>query len=68
MQLTENEITVEYINRINNALEFIDENLDTNLTLESVSKKVYYSSFHFHRVFKMVTNETLNSYITRKNL
>ncbi len=58
----------EYSKRINAVFEYIDANLDNELTLETVSKIAFYSPFHFHRVFKMITNETLNNYITRKRI
>lgn len=65
---SENETQADYISRINKALQFIDSNLDKNLTLETVSKTVFYSPFHFHRIFKALTNETLNAYINRKRV
>ena len=58
----------DYIKRINTILVFIDENLDSELSLEIVAKVGFYSPFHLHRIFKAITNETLNSYITRKRI
>lgn len=58
----------EYIKRINHVLTFVDENLDTELSLHTVSNVACYSPFHLHRLFKAVTNETLNSYVTRKRV
>lgn len=58
----------DYIKRINAILVFIDENLDSELSLEMVAKVGLYSPFHLHRIFKAITNETLNSYITRKRI
>lgn len=58
----------EYIKRVNTILLFIDENLDSELSLEIVANVGFYSPFHFHRIFKAITNETLNSYITRKRI
>nr|WP_315147634.1 GyrI-like domain-containing protein [uncultured Flavobacterium sp.] len=58
----------DYIKRINTILLFIDENLDSELSLETVANVGFYSPFHFHRIFKAITNETLNSYITRKRI
>jgi len=58
----------DYIKRINTILLFIDENLDSELSLETVANLGFYSPFHFHRIFKAITNETLNSYITRKRI
>ena len=57
-----------YIERINKILMFIDDNLDNQLSLETISKIAYYSPFHLHRLFKAITNETLNAYITRKRI
>jgi len=58
----------DYIGSVNKALEFIDQNLDTNLSLEEVSKIACFSPFHFHRIFKTITGETLNAYINRKRI
>lgn len=62
------EVQITYISSVNKALQFMDENLDTNLSLETVSKVACFSPFHFHRIFKAITNETLNSYINRKRI
>ncbi|NOU48674.1 MAG: AraC family transcriptional regulator [Bacteroidales bacterium] len=58
----------EYINRINKTLIYIDENLENDLSLVLISSIAFYSPFHLHRLFKAITNETLNAYITRKRI
>jgi AraC family transcriptional regulator len=58
----------DYIKRINNIFLFIDENLDQELNLETIANIGYYSPFHLHRIFKAITNETVNEYITRKRI
>jgi AraC family transcriptional regulator len=58
----------EYIKRINAVLIYIDNNLDADLSLEIISQIAFYSPFHLHRLFKAITNETLNSYINRKRI
>jgi len=58
----------EYIKRINKILTFIDENLDADLSLQTISNMAFYSPFHLHRIFKAITNETLSSYVTRKRI
>ncbi|MFC5046191.1 GyrI-like domain-containing protein [Aquimarina hainanensis] len=58
----------DYINRINRVFEFIDQNLDTTLSLTIVSEIASFSPFHFHRIFKMLTNETLHQYISRRRI
>lgn len=58
----------EYINRINKVLSFIDHNLDADLSLQNIAHIAFYSPYHLHRLFKAITNETLNSYIVRKRI
>ena len=55
----------EYINRINRAIDFIEKNIESKLTLDKISEASGFSAFHFHRIFKGITGETLNSYIKR---
>nr|WP_314499146.1 GyrI-like domain-containing protein [uncultured Chryseobacterium sp.] len=56
----------EYKIRLVKIIQYIDENLDTELSLETVSEVGSYSPFHFHRIFKLITGETLQQYISRK--
>lgn len=58
----------DYIKRINNIFLFIDEHLDQELNLETLAAIGFYSPFHLHRIFKAITGETLNEYITRKRI
>lgn len=53
---------------INKALNHIEQHLENELSLESISKVAHYSPFHFHRIFKAFTNETLHQYIVRKRV
>ena len=61
-------IRKEYIKRITLVLDFIEKNLHADLSLESVSQKAYYSSYHFHRVFSTIIGESLNQYVNRKRV
>jgi AraC family transcriptional regulator len=58
----------DYIKRINNIFLFIEENLDKELSLETIANVGFYSPFHLHRIFKAITNETIHTYITRKRI
>ncbi|WP_415324790.1 AraC family transcriptional regulator [Chryseobacterium sp. MMS23-Vi53] len=58
----------EYKKRIVKAIQFIDNNLDIELSLEKISDVAAYSPFHFHRIFRLITNETVQSYIIRKRM
>lgn len=62
------DIDKEYLFRIHLALKFIDGNLDSDLSLEKVADKAFYSPFHFHRLFKAIVGETLNQYINRRRI
>ncbi len=68
MTAGDKEILADYKNRINRVFDFIDKNLESNLSLNTVSEIAFFSPFHFHRVFKFITKETLNEYITRRRI
>lgn len=68
MKMKSNETRQAYIQRINFVLDFIEKNLETDLTLEQLSQKAHYSAYHFHRVFSLIVGENLNQYISRKRI
>lgn len=68
MYQIDNNIEIDYKNRINRVFKYIDENLDSDLSLSVVSKVALFSPYHFHRVFKFITGETLNGYINRQKI
>ena len=62
------QIEIDYKRRLTNVLEFIASHLDEDLSLEKVAAIAHFSPFHFHRVFKFLTGETLNQYINRQRV
>ena len=61
-------LTNKTIIRIGKAIDFVEDNLDKKLLLEEVAKQAYFSPYHFHRLFKIVTKETLKRfYFQKKN-
>ncbi|GAA3587663.1 GyrI-like domain-containing protein [Flavivirga amylovorans] len=66
--ISKNDIEKDYIGRINLILKHIENNLDSELSLESLSGLALYSPFHFHRIFKAIIGETLRAYIIRKRI
>ncbi|MGG5209344.1 AraC family transcriptional regulator [Chryseobacterium sp. MIQD13] len=58
----------EHKKRIIKAIQYIDNNLDANLSLEKIAEIAMYSPFHFHRIFRFITGETLQNYIIRKKI
>ncbi|WP_299683569.1 AraC family transcriptional regulator [uncultured Dokdonia sp.] len=62
------EIESDYKSRINRVFQYIDQNLENDLSLQQLSEIAFFSPYHFHRIFKYITNETVNEYVTRRRL
>lgn len=61
-------LTLDYIKRINDVINYIENNLDKELQLNRLAKIAFFSPFHFHRIFSAITGETLNAFINRKRI
>lgn len=59
---------IDYIQRINQAIDYIHRNLDQNLTAEEIADYCRFSRFYFNRMFKAVVNESVYSFIKRRKL
>jgi len=57
-----------YFGRVNRAIDFIESNLDRNITLEELAEVANFPRFHFHRIFSAATGETLFQFIQRVRL
>ena len=57
-----------YLQRINAVLGHVRENLTDELSLEELARVAGFSPFHFHRVFKSITEETVNEMVVRLRL
>ena len=49
-------------------LQYVDEHLDEQLELDTISRVANFSSFHFHRLFTAWMGETLGDYVRRRRL
>ena len=58
----------EYIHRINRVVDYIEANLDEEHSLEKLARVAFFSPFHFHRIFRALTGETINNYVKRIRL
>ncbi len=56
------------LQRINQAVIYVDDHLAENISIASMAKHIHMSEFHFHRTFKSVTNEPFKQYVQRKRL
>lgn len=57
-----------YIRRINAVIDHARENLKEDLSLDVLAQVAGFSPFHFHRVFKSITGETLSDMVVRLRL
>lgn len=54
-----------YVKRLEEALNFIDQNLTSDLDLSKVAGAAHFSPYHFHRIFCALMDETPQDYINR---
>lgn len=57
-----------YIDRIQRSLEYICCHLDQSISLEKLAKIACFSPFHFHRIFRGLTGETVADLTRRVRL
>jgi len=55
----------EYISRINRVIDYIENNLSSELSLKKLSSIANFSPYHFHRIFSSIVGEPLNCFIQR---
>ncbi len=60
--------SVDYVARVNRAIDHVTRHLADPLPLEEVAKVACFSPFHFHRVFRAVVGETLHDFVKRVRL
>lgn len=58
----------EYAKRVNEVINYVEENLTEDITLETMAELGSYSPFHFHRVFSMIKGESPVAFLRRKRL
>lgn len=61
-------IGMEWTKMLNDAIEYIENNITEDLTCEDVAEQIYLSGFHFHRTFSILTGMTLGDYIRNRRL
>ena len=62
------DISKEYAERVTHVMKYIDDHIDADLSVGSISEIALFSKFHFHRIFKGAVGETINSYVNRRRL
>jgi len=59
---------MDYVNNLERALDFMEENLRLNPKLEAIADAACYSPYHFCRVFAMCTGESPVEYLRKRRL
>jgi AraC family transcriptional regulator len=59
---------MDWINAMNNAVEYIEANITEKIDIEEVAKIALSSTFHFQRMYHMITGVTIAEYIRRRRL
>ena len=57
-----------YLERIQRGVDFIESKLDEDVVLSAVAREAGLSQWHFQRIFKALTGETLKTYIRSRRL
>jgi methylphosphotriester-DNA--protein-cysteine methyltransferase len=47
--------SLDYVARVNRAIDFILQNREQSLKLEVVANAAGFSPFHFHRIFRLIS-------------
>lgn len=55
-------------NSVKSALEYIDEHLDEQISLESIARKFHFSPYYFHRMFSVIVGKTIALYVRDRRL
>lgn len=61
-------IVTEYQKRVNRAIHYIELNYREKITLQELADYCGFSAWHFHRIFRGYTGETLAGFLTRIRL
>lgn len=59
---------MEWVQRLNNAINYIEENLSGDIKAEEAAKIACCSTYHFQRMFAYMSNITLTEYIRRRRM
>lgn len=59
---------MNYYERVQNSIDYIEENLKSELLLEPVASKAYMSLANFYRLFYALTGHSVKDYIRRRRL
>lgn len=56
------------VSKIRESLSFIEKNLNNDIRLEELSNIVYLSKYHYHRLFRELTGDSVKQYISKRRM
>lgn len=59
---------MDSLKKMNEALNYIEENLTNDIDYKEIAKLAFCSEYHFQRMFSFLANVTLSEYIRRRRL
>jgi len=59
---------LNYLQQVQRGIDFIETHLDDDISLSQVADAASISQWHFQRIFKALTNETLKTYIRSRRM
>ncbi|MBE5842187.1 MAG: AraC family transcriptional regulator [Butyrivibrio sp.] len=59
---------MDWVRTINDAIEYMEQNLTNEVTLADIAKSVNLSAFHFQRAFTLLTGMTPAEYLRKRRL
>lgn len=59
---------MEWVKSLNQAIDYIEENINENITCGDIAEQIHFSSFHFQRTFSLFTGLTVGEYIRNRRL
>lgn len=59
---------MDHLECVTTAVDYIEKNLKSSLTLNNIAKEAMMSRYYFHRVFRLIVNKSLMEYIRLRRL
>ena len=59
---------MEWIQRLNDAMSYVEENLTGEISLEGAARRAACSAYHFQRMFPCMTGISFSEYIRRRRM
>ncbi len=59
---------MNYFALMSEAIDYIEDNLNRNISVEELANRYHISKYYFIRIFKALTNQTVKEYVNKRRL